>query len=227
MLTSALSDYADLARFDWLLEPVEFLLRGRAGSTRLAQFQQHAGQHRAQGAGVDPRLSVPLVGGDPAGHLAALVHRPLFLSSDNVMYVSNWSMVSSSVSRVDISFPFSLPNIAYLASYSTRLREGSIMERNEISQHEVKVYQALVRHPGQWLSSKDIESFVTDVSPRTIRHHLKKFVDVGVADLAELFPSHRYRWAERAEKRNKAYTLRLQKAAEAFDSYYNSTPRTS
>jgi len=96
------------------------------------------------------------------------------------------------------------------------------MEQNEISQHEVKVYRALFNQRGEWLSSRDIERLVSGVAPRTIRHHVKKLVDNGLADVAELFPGHRYRWSEKAERRNKSYLLRLQKAQEVFDSYYSS-----
>jgi hypothetical protein len=90
------------------------------------------------------------------------------------------------------------------------------MERNEVSMHELKVYAALKKRHSKWATHADIYQDVADVSPRTIRAHVLKFVRLGLVDQAEVFPAHRYRLSDKAEKRNKGYVTRLETAAEVF-----------
>ncbi len=88
------------------------------------------------------------------------------------------------------------------------------MEHNEVSAHEVKIFLALgAAHP-EWLTNKDIASRLQDVAPRTVRAHTLKLVQLGIVDQAEIFPGHRYRLSDKAEKRNRAYTNRLLQAAD-------------
>jgi len=89
------------------------------------------------------------------------------------------------------------------------------MERNEISIHELSVWLALKR-AGKWITNDELFAMVDGVRPRTVRTHTKKFVELGLVDLAEVFPGHRYRISEMASKRNKAYVLRLDAAIEQF-----------
>jgi len=88
------------------------------------------------------------------------------------------------------------------------------MERNEISRHEVSVYQVLLSAQ-RWMSNKEIGSHLK-LSPRTIRSHTLRFVRMGLVDQMEVFPGHRYRWSEKAEKRNLSYLQRLKQAMEVF-----------
>lgn len=88
-------------------------------------------------------------------------------------------------------------------------------ERNEVSIQEVQVYHALVTHK-QWLSNKEIAQLSGVASERTVRFQTRKLVQLGLIDVAEVFPSHRFKWSEKGEKRNHAYALRLQKAGEVF-----------
>ncbi len=88
------------------------------------------------------------------------------------------------------------------------------MERNEISAHEVRVYHAL-RTATAWLSSADVARLAA-VAGRTARAHCLKLVNLGLADQAEVFPSHRYRISDKAGKRNVAYLQRLERAGEAL-----------
>lgn len=88
------------------------------------------------------------------------------------------------------------------------------MERNEVSIHEVRVYVAL-KAAGGWMTNAEIAE-AAEVAPRTARAHSLKLVRLGVLDLAEVFPAHRYRLAEHARKRNAAYTQRLEAAREVF-----------
>ena len=90
------------------------------------------------------------------------------------------------------------------------------MEQNEISIHEVRVVQAMQANAEKWLSNKDIAELVQGVSPRTVRAKTAKLVTIGLLDVAEVFPSHRYRWSDKAKQRNAAYLNRLAKAAEVF-----------
>lgn len=88
------------------------------------------------------------------------------------------------------------------------------MERSEISVHEVKVYLALKAQPEKWLSNAEVSTAVKDVSPRTIRAHTLRLVNLGILDQAEIFPAHKYRLSAKAAKRNSAYVLRLTQTAE-------------
>jgi DNA-binding IclR family transcriptional regulator len=87
------------------------------------------------------------------------------------------------------------------------------MEKNEISRHEILVYQALAE--GKWVTNQEIAD-KTGVAPRTARHHTLRLVKLGIADQAELFPAHRYRLSEYAAKRNRGYADRIGRAAEIF-----------
>ncbi len=89
------------------------------------------------------------------------------------------------------------------------------MERSEISLHEVKVYQALKNHPDKWMTNHDIAELV-GISERTVRLHSRRFVTLGLLDLAEVFPAHRFRWSSKDSRRNKSYVLRIEHAVEAF-----------
>ena len=89
------------------------------------------------------------------------------------------------------------------------------MERPEISMHEILVYRYFAANPHKWIPVAELKKAVPTVAERTIRLHIKKWADAGLVDTAEVFPGHRYRWAENA-KRNQSYLLRLTKANEVF-----------
>lgn len=88
------------------------------------------------------------------------------------------------------------------------------MEKGEISIHQIKVVE-FVRENGGWVTSKEIAAGA-GVAERTARHHALALVNLGIFDQAEVFPAHRYRISEKAEKRNKAYWLRLESARSVF-----------
>jgi DNA-binding IclR family transcriptional regulator len=92
--------------------------------------------------------------------------------------------------------------------------QGNTMEHNEISLHQVKVYQ-YVAAGQRWMTNKDIAQGA-GVAPRTARQHTKALVNLGIFDQAEVFPSHAYRLSDKAKQRNTAYLLRLQKAEEVL-----------
>lgn len=96
------------------------------------------------------------------------------------------------------------------------LRQGGAkLERNEVSRHEVLVYLALASKRDSWLSNQEIAD-ATSVALRTVRAHTKRLVSLGLIDQAEVFPAHRFRWAEKGAKRNASYALRLDAAAQVF-----------
>lgn len=88
------------------------------------------------------------------------------------------------------------------------------MERNEISEHEVRIYLTL-KNSGTWMTNAEIAD-TANVAPRTARAHTLKLVKLGILDLAEVFPAHRYRIASTASKRNAGYHHRLENAQAVF-----------
>lgn len=88
-------------------------------------------------------------------------------------------------------------------------------EKGEISIHEVKIYRAFTSASQSWLTNKDIATS-TKVGERTVRMHTLRHVQLGILDLAEVFPAHRFRLSQMADKRNRAYLQRLENACEVF-----------
>lgn len=87
------------------------------------------------------------------------------------------------------------------------------MERNEISEHEVRVYQILKDDPSKWWTTKEMTP-AAKVAKRTAALHLQRFAQLGVVDQVEIFPNHRYRLSAKSRVRNKAYVQRLEQAVE-------------
>jgi len=88
------------------------------------------------------------------------------------------------------------------------------MEKSEVSEHEVRVYRALCGE--KWMTAIEV-SEAAHVAPRTARHHCKRLHELGLVDMAEVFPGHRYRVSAHARKRNAAYVRRLDRAAEVME----------
>jgi DNA-binding IclR family transcriptional regulator len=89
------------------------------------------------------------------------------------------------------------------------------MERNEVSIQEVRTYCFLLKNKDRWVSHREMAEG-SDISERTARSYTLKLVKIGILDLAEVFPSHRYRLSEKAAKRNAAYINRLEQACSVF-----------
>jgi hypothetical protein len=89
------------------------------------------------------------------------------------------------------------------------------MERNEISIHETRAFVALLKNRGKWITSKELAR-EANIAERTARAFSLKFTKLGLVDVAEVFPAHKYRLSEKASKRNAAYFGRLQKACDVF-----------
>ena len=89
------------------------------------------------------------------------------------------------------------------------------METNEISPHLYRVF-SFVHEAARWVTSKDIAEGA-NVAQRTARAHALRLVNAGIFDQAEVFPSHRYRISGKADKRNKGFMQRLERAREFFE----------
>ena len=68
------------------------------------------------------------------------------------------------------------------------------MESNEISIHEVRIWLAL--ECGKWMSNSELAK-AAHVAERTATHHTRRLTSLGLLDLAEVFPGHRYRLSDR------------------------------
>src|SRR5438309_558618 len=85
------------------------------------------------------------------------------------------------------------------------------MESRSISIQEIRVFQTLRAHAGEWLTNHEIAEEAA-VADRTARAHTAHFVEVGIAEVAELFPAHRYRLTDRASLTDAGYFDRLEQA---------------
>jgi hypothetical protein len=102
--------------------------------------------------------------------------------------------------------------------YSSKPRAKEVcVEHAEISSHQVRVFR-FVRDAKRWVTSREIVVGAR-VAPRTAREHAYRLVALGILDQAEVFPGHRYRFSAQADKRNKAYLLRLAEAEAIFNEY--------
>lgn len=88
------------------------------------------------------------------------------------------------------------------------------MEKNEISLHQLRVFD-FARSRNGWLTAEEIAKGAA-IASRTARHHALLLVKLGIFDQAEVFPAHRYRYSEKAQKRNRAYVIRLTTALNVF-----------
>ena len=91
-----------------------------------------------------------------------------------------------------------------------------IVERSEISRHEVAVFQALAAVAPKWLPSQTVAERA-GVAPRTARAHALRLVRLGVLEQTAVFPGHRYRVADNADDRNPDYMARLRRTADILD----------
>jgi hypothetical protein len=87
-----------------------------------------------------------------------------------------------------------------------------MIENNEISEHQAKIYD-FVRKQNQWLTNADITEHV-GFSARTVRLHTKRLVDLGIFELAELYPGHQFKLAPKP--RDKVHLQRLLQAVAIF-----------
>lgn len=90
-----------------------------------------------------------------------------------------------------------------------------MQEKGEISIHEARLYRVFTKDESAWLTNRDVAK-ASQISERTARLHTLRLVKLGILDLAEVFPAHRFRISQMAEKRNRAYLQRLNNACSVF-----------
>lgn len=90
-----------------------------------------------------------------------------------------------------------------------------MVEKGEISLHEAKLYRVFTGSPASWITNKEVAS-TSGIAERTARLHTLRLVKLGILDLAEVFPAHRFRLSQMADKRNRGYLQRLNGACEVF-----------
>jgi hypothetical protein len=88
-------------------------------------------------------------------------------------------------------------------------------EKNEVSLHEARTF-LFVKGQKKWVSCREIAA-ATGTAERTVQNHVKRLVNLGIFDFAEVFPSHRFRFSDKANRRNLAYLQRLEFACEVFE----------
>lgn len=88
------------------------------------------------------------------------------------------------------------------------------MEQAEISIQQVKVFR-YISQAKNWVSNHEIAQ-ATGVSLRNVSLHTHRLTSLGILDQAEVYPGHRFRVCEKAEKRNGGYLARLKRAESVF-----------
>lgn len=90
------------------------------------------------------------------------------------------------------------------------------MGHKEVSIHELKIYLALKGDSSRWLTNAQIAEKIGGIAERTVRAHTSRLVSAGLVERAEVFPGHRFRLSQKADKRGDGYLQRLEKAREVF-----------
>jgi DNA-binding IclR family transcriptional regulator len=98
------------------------------------------------------------------------------------------------------------------------------VESRSISIQEIRVFQALSAHTGEWLTNREIAEEAA-VAERTARAHTAHFVELGIAAVTELFPAHRYRLKDRAAVSDTSYLERLEQAVEVLSGLADKTAK--
>ena len=86
-------------------------------------------------------------------------------------------------------------------------------ETSEISEHLVRIIDFV--KTSEWCSNSEIANGA-NVAYRTARLHTFNMVKLGLFDQADVFPGHRYRYSEQADKRNRALVTRIDQAREVL-----------
>ncbi len=89
-------------------------------------------------------------------------------------------------------------------------------EKGEISIHEARLYRVFTAAPASWLTNREVAE-AAKIAERTARLHTLRLVQLGILDLAEVFPAHKFKLAQAADKRNRGYLTRLENVCEVFD----------
>jgi hypothetical protein len=97
------------------------------------------------------------------------------------------------------------------------------MANQALSIQEIRVFQTLRAHAGQWRTNHQIAEEAA-VAQRTAQAHTAHFVKLGIAEVEELGPSYRYRLKDRAAVADAAYLNRLEDAVKVLSGLASETP---
>ena len=86
---------------------------------------------------------------------------------------------------------------------------------NRISAHVVKLLLVFRRQPDHWLANGDVAE-AAEISPRTVRLHTSRLVEIGVLDVERVHPASKFRLAREPGKAGRAYLERLERAREVL-----------
>jgi DNA-binding transcriptional ArsR family regulator len=89
------------------------------------------------------------------------------------------------------------------------------METSEVSVHQAKLYMVARKNPSRWFTTRELAE-ASGIAIRTASMHASRLVKLGVLEVRELFPGHRFRLAQTATKGAKPHATRLDEAVEIF-----------
>jgi predicted DNA-binding transcriptional regulator len=75
-----------------------------------------------------------------------------------------------------------------------------------------------------WVSVRDIAAD-TDISHHTVRSHIRKLFNLGIVNIARLYPGYRYRFSEKAKLQ--PFWLRVEEARAGFGLCIAITPSSN
>ena len=86
--------------------------------------------------------------------------------------------------------------------------------KNEISIQECRFFDVLFKADGKWLTSKEIAE-KANISGRTARMLNLRYAKLGISELVNVFPAHRYRLLKSSPK-GIDYLRKVKNACEIF-----------
>ncbi len=90
------------------------------------------------------------------------------------------------------------------------------MRNFKISIQEARFFLTLKRAKGSWRTSKELADDA-GVSPHTARMYARRLTEMGLTEVARLYPGFRYRLSDKQHKGlGKEYLTKLNRAVEAF-----------
>ena len=92
-------------------------------------------------------------------------------------------------------------------------------ESAAISLHQIAICSYAINREGRWFTSTMVAASKANISPRTIRRHLRRLVEVGILERRKAFGGCRYRVlpVEGMNERAKNYLDRLSALWETFE----------
>lgn len=89
------------------------------------------------------------------------------------------------------------------------------MAGNVVSEQEAKLFLLLRENPSEWLTAKRLATSA-EISERTARMHLLRYVRSGIVQVRTVFPGYRYQISDQARKRDPGRISRLESAIDVI-----------